>query len=215
MTRAPVRWGEGDDVAVDESALTEKAQPLSAVAPKIQNGDILLCSADDPFSRLIAWSTKSPWTHVAFAWRWPGVERILALECVQQLGVRAVPIERFISETSGGTHPYPGKIVLARNQAVAEAKDIEPILAFALTSLGDRFSPGEIAKIATRSAFGRLAREMPKPLRARNEFICSEFIDRCYRKAGVKIPWDGLGFIAPADIARDARLNAVARFRTH
>ncbi len=202
-------------MAVEDSALTDlKAQGLGEVAPKIQNGDILLCSADDPFSRMIAWSTRSPWTHVAFAWRWPGVERILALECVQQLGVRAVPIERFISETSGGTHPYPGRIVLARHDAVAEAKDIQPILAFALKSLGDRFSPVEIAKIAARIAFGRLARAMPLSLRAKNEFICSEFIDRCYRKAGVKIPWDGLGFIAPADIARDPRLHAVARFRT-
>ena len=39
-------------------------------------------------------------------------------------------------------------------------------------SADDRFSPGEIVKIATRIAFDRFDRHMPKPLKADDEFIC-------------------------------------------
>ncbi len=51
------------------------------------------------------------------------VERVLALECVQHIGVHAVGMERFVSQTSSGTRPYPGKIVLARHDAIAAARD--------------------------------------------------------------------------------------------
>ena len=55
----------------------------------------------------------------------------------------------------------------------------------AIDLMGDRFSPGEIIKIATRIAFGRFDRHMPEPLKSNDEFICSEYIDRCYRRVGV------------------------------
>ena len=59
-------------MAIDPRALDEMpAESLDDIAPKMRDGDLLLCSATDPFSRLISWSTKSPWTHVGFAWRWP------------------------------------------------------------------------------------------------------------------------------------------------
>jgi hypothetical protein len=202
-------------MTIDPRVLTDMpAQPLEAISPIMRNGDLLLCSANDPFSRLIGWSTKSPWTHVGFAWRWPEVGRVLALECVQHIGVHAVGMERFISQTSSGTRPYPGKIVLARHDAVAGLSDIRPLVDDAIDLMGDPFSPGEIVKIATRIAFGRFDRHMPEPLKANDEFICSEYIDRCFRRVGVQFRWNGRGFISPADIANDEHVHAVARFET-
>ncbi len=61
---------------------------------------------------------------------------------------------------------------------------------------------------------GRLARKMPKMLGAKNEFICSEYVAKCYAKAGLKIPWDGLGFIAPGDFALAPDVQAVAQIKT-
>lgn len=202
-------------MSIDSRVLTDwPAQSLDTLATEIRDGDLLLCSADDPFSRLISWSTKSPWTHVAFAWRWPETGRILAFECVQNLGVRTIGMERFISETSNGTHPYPGKIVLARHAALAGIPDPKPLVDEGVNLIGCRFSSAEIVKIGMRIAFGRTGRETPTPLRAKDEFICSEYVDRCYRRVGVKIEWDGLGFIAPSDIADDPRVSAVARIQT-
>jgi hypothetical protein len=190
------------------------AEDLATISPKIRNGDLLFCAAHDPFSRLIGWSTRSPWTHVAIAWRWQGVERIVALECVQKIGVHSVALDRFISQTSSGERPYPGKIVLARHSEMGARRDLLPLIHYAIDCMGDPFSPAEIAKIGLRIAFARTGRSMPENLKARDEFICSEYVDRCYRKVGVEIPWDGKGFIAPADIANDPRVTAVARFQT-
>ncbi|HEY2051939.1 MAG TPA: hypothetical protein VGH03_21575 [Caulobacteraceae bacterium] len=202
-------------MAIDHHVLDDMpAEPLDRIAPKIQNGDILLCSATDPFSRLISWSTKSPWTHVGFAWRWPDGGRILALECVQKMGVHAVPIDRFISQTSDGQSPYPGKILLARHAQVSEGANLAALIKCGIDHMGDRFSPAEIAKIGMRIIAGRWDRKTPRPLRAKDEMICSEYVDKCFKAGGVNIPWDGLGFIAPCDVAADPRVSAVARFRT-
>jgi len=201
-------------MAVDPGILEAEPKDLAALEPEICDGDILLCSADDPFSRLIAWSTKSPWTHVGFAWRWPSGSRILALECVQRIGVRAVPLDRFISETSDGTHPYPGKIVLARHPKLPDEADMKALITCGIDHMGDRFSPAEITRIALRIVAGRSNRKTPRPLRPSNEMICSEYVDKCFRAAGVHIPWDGLGFIAPSDIAADPDVIGVARIAT-
>ena len=202
-------------MTIDPRVLREmRREDLDEIAPKIKNGDLLLCSATDPFSRLIGWSTKSPWTHVGFAWRWPQIGKTLAMECVQHIGVHAVGIERFISQTSSGTHPYPGDIILARHDDLAAIDDLTPLADDAIDLMGDRFSPGEIIKIATRITVGRLDRHMPKRLKSKDEFICSEYVDHCYRRVGVKFKWDGRGFIAPADIANDPKVHAVARFKT-
>src|SRR5450432_1271050 len=199
----------GADVLTD---LGPEALPV--IGPKVRDGDILLCAAKDPFSRLIGWSTKSPWSHVAIAYRWPAVDRLLAFECVQRIGVHAVSIERFISQTSSGGRPYPGKIILARHADAPGAKALAPLVDYAVDCMGDRFSPGEIVKIATRITVGRLNRHMPKALEAKDEFICSEYVAKCFEKIGIKIKWDGLGFIAPADFALDTKVRAVARFKT-
>ena len=202
-------------MTIDLRALTElPAQPLTALLDQIENGDLLLCSANDPFSRLIGWSTKSPWTHVGFAWRWPDAGKVWALECVQHIGVHSVGIERFISQTSSGTRPYPGKIVLARHDSLASIADLHPMIDDAIDLMGCRFSPGEIVKIASRVAFGRFGRHMPRPLKSKDEFICSEYVDRCYGRVGLDFKWDGLGFISPADIANEEKVRAIARFET-
>jgi hypothetical protein len=201
-------------MAVGAEVLDAAAQELEALEPEVRDGDILLCSARDPFSGLIGWATKSPWTHVGFAWRWHGVGRLMALECVQHIGVHAVPMERFISQTSSGTQPYPGKIVLARHAAMEAGADLQSIIHCGVDKMGDRFSPAEILKIAMRITLGRLARRTPAPLRSKDEFICSEYVSRCFEAGGVRIPWDGLGFIAPADVAADPQVRAIARIQT-
>jgi hypothetical protein len=208
-------------VAISDDVLTEMpAEPLADAVRKVRSGDLLLCSADDPFSRLISWATKSPWTHVAIAWRWPSLGEVMVFESVQKLGVRAVPLSKFIRQTSTGQTPYPGKILLARHEkfhAAVRADDgkaRDRFAGFALEQLGDPFSPGEIAKIATRIAFARTGRKAPKSLGPRNEMICSEYVARCFHKIGLEIPWDGRGFIAPAEIAQAPDIKAVTQIKT-
>src|SRR4051794_2762342 len=94
---------------------TMPAEDLAAIEPRVLDGDILMCAATDLGSRVISWSTRSRWTHVALAYRWPSLGRIMAFESVHTIGVRAIPLATFIERTSSGVAPYPGKIILARH----------------------------------------------------------------------------------------------------
>ncbi len=208
-------------MAIDDDVLTTlKPEPLSAIAGRVRDGDILLCAGDDPFSRLISWATKSPWTHVALAYRWPDVDRIMAFEAVQTIGVRTVTLDRFISQSSTGQKPYPGKIILARHEGYADKGGVaggaamKRLADFAVEKFGDKFDGFEILKIAARIAFGRTGRPMPAFLGARDEFICSEYAARCFEAVGIEIQWDQRGFIAPATFASDPAVKALAQFET-
>ncbi len=196
---------------------TLRPEPYETVRAQVLDGDLLLCSADDRFSRMIRWATKSPWSHVAIAFRMEEIDRVMVLECVAKIGVRAVPLSSFIARTSGGIAPYPGKILLARHKGMSAKSRRQPMkkmAAFGFDRLGDRFSNAEGAKIALRILLGRFNRRLHRSLGPKNEFICSEYVARCLKAVDLEIPWDGKGFIAPADFALDRRIDAVAQIRT-
>ena len=198
---------------------TLPAEDLSNILPRILDGDILLCAATDLGSRVISWSTRSCWTHVAMAYRWSSLGRIMAFESVHTIGVRSIPLATFIERTSSGVTPYPGKIILARHEEFSRRLQEQPDAVrrlgdFAVDRFGDPFASKEILKIAGRVILGRVRTRMPKPLAPENEFICSEYVAKCLETAGVTIGWDGAGFVAPADIARDPGVRAIAQFDT-
>jgi hypothetical protein len=194
--------------------------PLSQIERRVRDGDVLLCSATDRGSRLISWSTRSQWTHIALAYRWPSLGRTMAFESVHTIGVRAVALAKFIQRTSSGVTPYPGKIILARHEDFAarkradEADAMRRLGDFAVDRFGDPFASAEVWKIIARILLGRVGVRTPTRLRPHDEFICSEYVAKCFEKVGIEIAWDGAGFIAPADFARDPKMHAVARFDT-
>ena len=207
-------------MAIDNDILTTmKAEPLEDVVRRIRDGDILLCSCDEPFSKLIRWATKSPWSHIALAYRWQGIGRVMVFEAVQKIGVRTVPLTTFISQGATGKKPFPGKILLARHDDYADkggasgSAAMKRLADFAIDRFGDPFAPGEIVKIGMRVAFGRLGRKTPKALGPDDEFICSEYVAKCYEAVGIKIEWDGRGFIAPSTFAGDPKIRAIAQIK--
>lgn len=194
-----------------------RPQSYEEIRGEVRDGDLLLCSSNDAFSRLIRWATRSPWSHVAIAFRMDEIDRVMVLECVERLGVRAVPLSSFIARTSGGIEPYPGQILLARHKGLSAKSRVRPMkrmAGFAFGRLGDRFSQAETLKIALRIVLGRFKVRLHPIFAPKDEFICSEYVARCLEGVGVKIPWDGLGFVAPADFACDPRIEAVAQIRT-
>ncbi len=196
---------------------TLRPQTYAKVRDEVRDGDILLCSAHDPFSKLIRWATHSQWSHVAIAFRMDKIDRVMVLEAVEKYGVRTVPLSTFIARTSSGVTPYPGHILLARHEsftARTTRSRMQRMAGFAFDRLGDRFAQGEVIKIVLRILLGRFSVPLPKSLGPDDEFICSEYVARCLHAAGVETPWDGKGFISPADIAADPRLSPVAQIKT-
>lgn len=201
----------------DDILTTLHPKSYAELRKEVRDADILLCSASDAFSRLIRWATGSPWSHIGLAYRLDEIDRVMVLEAVAKIGVRAVPLSTFISRTSGGVHPYPGDIVLARHEGMgarSRANPMRKMAGFAFDRLGDPFSNREMLRIVLRILWHRARRRMPRMLLPKDEFICSEYVARCLEELGLKPPWDGLGFVAPADFARDKRVKAVGRFRT-
>jgi hypothetical protein len=194
-----------------------KPVPLDELAPRVRDGDIFLCSGNDGFSRLISWATRSRWSHAAVACRWRSMGRIMVFECVTEKGVRAIPLKTFISQSSSGTTPYPGKILLARHQAFAADEGSAALKRFAdcaVDRLGSPFSRAEVARIGARILFDRTGRQTPRRLEPKGAYICSEYVAKCFAAAGVEIAWDGNGFMAPADIAADPQVKALAQVQT-
>ena len=185
--------------------------------PQMRTGDLLLCQGDEAFSKLIRWATRSPWSHIAVVARIEEFDRVMALESVEKIGVRTVPVSRFISQDSAGASPYPGRILLARNRRFADMGTPEHVKAmtrFAFERFGYPFGGGEMTKIALRLIAGGVGMKTPKPLQPDDEYICSEYVDRCYRQVGIETPYNKDGFIAPCDFAADPQVEAVAQVQT-
>lgn len=190
--------------------------PYEEFRKTVRDGDIVLCQGRDPFSRLIQWSTGSPWSHVGLAFRVSSLDRVIVVESVEKIGVRAVALSDFLSRDSEGNSPYPGRILLARHAGLkggVRNPALRALAAFAFGHLGCKFAPATIAKIGLRIADARLFgnRKTPKMLLPHDEFICSEFAAAAYNEGKIAIPWDGLGFIAPCDIADDPHLRPIAQ----
>ena len=185
---------------------------FEAAEAVIQTGDFILGAGTHAMSRLIRFATHSDWSHVAIAVRVDSIGRVLICESVEKIGVRALPLHTFLFGPEG-KKPFPGQVLLARNANVQAASDaaIRAMTNCALDQLGDPFAPAEILKIATRILVGAMETRMPEALAAKNEYICSEYAALCFKKAGVTVPWDGRGFIAPCDFALDPAASAIGQ----
>ena len=184
----------------------------------IEPGDILLCSGSGWFSKMIQKGTKSAWSHVGFVMRLEEIDRVMVLESVEPLGVRTVPLSKYLEDYDSKGNAYPGGLILARHKDFAkkatEAK-MKKFGQFAVELFGYPYDKDEIAKIATRIASSYLpfSAKEKKDLKPDREFICSEYAYECYKSVGIKIGHDRRGFVAPADFAKakEVTLQAILK----
>lgn len=182
---------------------------------QIQTGDILLCSGSGWFSKMIQGSTESVWSHVGFVMRLDSIDRVMVLESVEPLGVRTVPLSKYLTDYDSDRHPYPGGLILARHQdfqAKAKAKALTRFGQFAVDLFGYPYDKDEIAKIAARIMASHIpfSAKDKKALAPDREYICSEYAYECYKSIGIEIDYDSRGFVAPADFARTQEVSLVA-----
>lgn len=184
----------------------------------IEPGDILLCSGSGWFSQMIQKGTKSIWSHVGFVMRLKEIDRVMVLESVEPLGVRTVPLSKYLKDYDSNGNAYPGGLVLARHREFAQKATparMKKFGQFAVELFGYPYDKDEIAKIATRIASSYLpfSAQQRKNLKPDREFICSEYAYECYKHVGIRIEHDRRGFIAPADFARagEVRLKAILK----
>jgi cell wall-associated NlpC family hydrolase len=175
-----------------------------AVRADLRSGDLVFCSGSYFFSGLIQRFTRSVWSHVGIVYRDEQLQRLFILESEAGIGVRLVPISKYLRDYHGRRRPYRGQIVIARvNPEPGEAL-VRQAVSFGMDLLTKPYDNFEILRIAARIAF-RVGRRTQD-----RKFICSELVDECYRAAGVRFTRRD-NYISPDDIWRDPAVALFSR----
>jgi hypothetical protein len=210
----------GQVVTIDTDVLNAPPTPYGQARELIQNGDIALFHGNEPFSRLIETFTNGPFSHVGFVWRMDEIDRVMLLECVDQLGVRLIPLSTKLNGNgTDANKPYTGQLVIARHRdfpiGIADAEHADnqkfrDMTKFAVDRVGCPYSAHDIAGIAARIVVGFAGVTDDKTLAPDGSYICSEYAWECYRQIGIEIPFSAEKFIAPNDFARDPKIEFIA-----
>lgn len=197
-----------------EALMNLPEQDYASIRSIVRTGDLALCSGTSVGSRLIRWATGTPWSHVAMLFRLDEIDRVIALEAVEQIGVRIVPLSRFVIEDSSRHRPYPGQILIARHddwETRATPERLHKLNRFSTDRLGAPFSRREMTRIALRYLchWANLP-QLPR-IRTKQAYICSEYVALCFAQLGIEIPCAGRDFVTPGDFARAPAVNAIAR----
>lgn len=170
-----------------------------SIRDTLKTGDLIFCSGDYLFSRIIQRFTKSVWSHVGVIYYDPTLDRMLVLESEKLYGVRLAPLSKYIKDYHGKNKPYKGLITVARLEPELNLDDIKKGLSFGLDELTKPYDDGEILRIALRILFSRGKRVKDR------KYICSELVQVCFKVMGVHFKYHKK-IISPDDIWRDERL---------
>lgn len=191
------------------------ARQYADLRKEIRSGDILLCSGNAVFSSLIQKATGSIWSHVGFILRVDAIDRIMILESVESIGVRAIPLSNYIHDYNATGKAYPGTLMLARHHDV-QAENIAKLSRTAVDLLGYPYRTEEIAHIAARISMQTLGLPAECPdTKKQRAFICSEYAQVCFESIGVKIEYNSKGFIAPCDFASSNKVKPLCYIDTN
>jgi hypothetical protein len=202
-------------IAVDKFPKDAIADYYKDVRPNLQNGDVLICSGSGVFSSMIQQATESVWSHVAFVLRLDSIDRVMLLESVEPIGVRTVRLSKYLEDYSNDGKAYPGGLAIIRNKNFASkvgSQKLTQLAQYAVDQFGYPYDKDEIAKIAARIFASKVpfTKKQLKKIEPDREFICSEYVARCYEQVGLDIQWNKLGFVAPSDFAADRNFDLVA-----
>lgn len=168
---------------------------------ELQTGDLIFCSGNYFFSKLIQKFTKSVWSHVGIIYKDEKLDRILVLESEKLYGVRLAPLSKYVKDYHGKNKPYKGKVIIARVNATTDYKQA---ISFGMDELTKPYDNVEVIRIAIRVLFGITRRETNR------NYICSELVQECFKKENI-IFKDNDTKISPDDIWKDERVNMLYR----
>ena len=163
----------------------------------LRSGDLVFCSGSYLFSGAIQKFTGSVWSHVGIVYRDEVLDRIFMLESETGVGVRIVPLSKYLRDYHGRRRPYRGQIVIGRVEPGLVQEQVNRGVSYGMDLLTKPYDNWEIIRIALRIAF-RVGRRTQD-----RKFICSELVDECFRAAGVRFTRPD-NYISPDDIWRNA-----------
>ena len=174
--------------------------PYEKVREYIKTGYVFFSSGSYAFSGVIQKLTKSVWSHVAIIYKDEELGRVLILEAEPYVGIRLIPLSKYLKDYKGTNRPYRGEVVLAKLNFDLDKEHLDKAVSFGLDELTRPYDNWEIIRIMSRILF-----KIGKREKNRN-YICSELVRDCFSKAGVIFKMNDT-YISPQEIWKDARIE--------
>jgi len=166
----------------------------------LNTGDIVFCSGGYRFSKIIQRLTKSTWSHVAIIYKDVELDRVMMLEAEPFVGIRLIPLSKYLRDYKGTKRPYKGKIVLTKLNIEIPKEHLNKGISFGLDELTRPYDNWEIIRIMLRIFFKIGKRERNR------SYICSELVQAVYAKASVMMQLKNT-YISPDNIWQDQRVD--------
>ena len=174
--------------------------PYEKIREHIKTGHIFFSSGSYAFSGVIQQLTKSTWSHVAVIYKDEELGRVLVLEAEPSVGIRLIPLSKYLHDYKDKNRPYKGQIAIANINIDLEKEKLNKGISFGLDELARPYDNFEIVRIMIRILFRISRRE-----RNRN-YICSELVRDVFAKAGIIIQYKDT-YISPDNIWQDQRVD--------
>ena len=166
----------------------------------LRTDNIVFCSGSYAFSGIIQKLTKSTWSHVAVVYKDEELGRVMLLEAEPYIGIRLIPLSKYLKDYKGSKRPYKGQIMVSELNIPMEKQNLNKGISFGLDELTRPYDNFEIIRIMIRILFHISRRD-----RNRN-YICSELVRDIYARAGVIMQYKDT-YISPDNIWNDKRVN--------
>jgi len=174
--------------------------PYEKIRDQLKTGHIFFSSGSYTFSGIIQRLTRSAWSHVAIIYKDEELKRVLILEAEPQIGIRLIPLSKYLRDYKGTKRAYKGQIVLAKLNFELESDKLNRAICFGLDELTRPYDNFEILRIMTRILFKIGKKEKNK------NYICSELVRDAFAKAGVVFRLNDT-YISPQEIWKDIRVE--------
>lgn len=170
------------------------------IRPYLRTGDIFFSSGSYTFSGIIQRLTKSTWSHVAVIYVDERLGRVMLLEAEPYIGIRLIPLSKYIHDYNGTRRPYKGQIVIAKLKEGIGEQYLDKGISFGLDELTRPYDNYEIVRIMIRILFRISKREKNRA------YICSELVRDVFAKAGVVFKYEDT-YVSPMTLYKDDRIE--------
>jgi len=174
--------------------------PYNKIRDQLATGYIFFSSGSYAFSGVIQRLTKSVWSHVAIIYKDAELARVMVLEAEPRIGIRLIPVSKYLRDYKGTKRAYKGQVVLAKLNFDLEHEKLNKAISFGLDELTRPYDNWEIVRIMMRILWRIGKREKNK------NYICSELVRDAFAKAGVVFPMNDT-YISPQEIWKDPRVE--------
>lgn len=174
--------------------------PYEKIRDHLKTGHLFFSSGSYTFSGIIQRLTKSVWSHVAIIYKDEELRRVMVLESEPYVGIRLIPVSKYLRDYKGKKRAYKGEIVLAKLNIDVPKENLNRGISFGLDELTRPYDNWEIFRIMLRILFRISKREKNK------NYICSELVRDALAKAGIIIQYNDT-YISPQEIWKDERIE--------